>query len=168
MDAAPKWVTMETKMAPYPGQFWITAPREYRVSQKVFITHSMVYLSIAITRQFSTYLEWCSDSLSFTYLDHLRVWSLPLSKEVVLSEKVSLMQYVEIWMNGRARKFYISFIFYSKAGDEIFGNFISIILLHFYLLKARLSWREYGQRISALLETFPHWNVHRGKYNNWP
>ena len=26
MDAAPKWVSMETKMASYPGRFWITAP----------------------------------------------------------------------------------------------------------------------------------------------
>ena len=61
----------------------------------------------------------------------------------------------------KGQKTYISFIFCTAAGDEIFGNFISITPLHFYLLKAswelvrEVWWRDMKERSQLQLKSFP-------------
>ena len=143
-----------------------------RVTEKVLITYSMVYLGIDVTRQFSTYLQWRLT------LSHWKIWTICVCVEFAdfkrnSSRNVSLYSMWKIWMNWRGQKTYISFIFCTEAGDEIFGNFISITPLHFYLLKAswelaREVWWRDMKKSQLQLKSFPHWNAHRGKYNNWP
>ena len=111
MDAALKWVSMETKMAPYPGQFWITAPLWSAESHR----KSPHYVFYGVPR------HWCNapifhlssmeiDSFSLKDLDHLRVWSLLISKEIVL-EMCPFIQCGKYEWIGGARKLILALFF---------------------------------------------------------